>query len=193
MDEKLTILVDVDDTLISNHFVPVVNDFLHTHFTEDDFNDVWIDRVVFPNDAERDKFLDYYISVDSYKKVKPKPNAVRVLKGLSKKHNVFLLTNGCHPVRTLEMGRQYTDKWEYLLKNFSFISPENIIFAVKKDMFVADMIIEDRVDNMTGPYKHKLLLTCFHNKNIADETLKKLGITRVDNWQEIKKYVENLF
>lgn len=83
--KKLTILVDVDDTLISNHFIPVVNDYLHTNFTEDDFDNVWIDKVTFPNDKERNKFLDYFITVNSYEKVKPKPNAIKVLKELSKK------------------------------------------------------------------------------------------------------------
>lgn len=187
-----TILIDVDDVMCPNHFLPVLNSYLGKNYTENDIDDVKFEKVFFPDEKERNKFYDYYLSVDSYQGLTFYKDAKRVIKKFCKKHRVLILTSACHYERTLEMGRQYTDKWNFLLKELPFFPPENILYSSQKDVFKADLLIDDRVENLTGDYKFKLLYTCFHNKNISDKELKEKGIVRVNNWKEIEKFVDGI-
>jgi len=187
-----TIFIDVDDVICTNHFLPVVNSYLGTNYKEEDFWGAKFEKQLFPNVEDRNKFYDYFVSVDSYENCDLKEGAYESLERLIKNNKVILLTNACHYERTLEMGRQFTDKWKFLLNKLPFFPPENIVFSAQKDLFDADVIIDDRVSNMYGNYKHKLLFTCFHNRDVEDETLEKLGITRVDGWKDVEKYIENI-
>jgi len=186
MKENLkTIIFDVDDVICTNHFVPVVNLYLNSNYKENDFNNTKFELDLFKTKKERNKFYDFFISVDSYKYSRLKPNSYNILKKLNKNNKIILLTSACHYERSLDMGRQFTDKWNFLLKKFPFLPPENIIFANRKELIKGDIIIDDRVENLQGNIKHKFLFTCFHNKNITDAQLFKQNIIRVNNWLDL--------
>ncbi len=189
-----TILIDVDDVICKNHFIPVINKYLRgREYTENDFNTIKYEKELFPTDEEINKFYDFFTTVDSYENLPLKDGAYEVLEKLTNKYRVLFLTNACHYERELDMGRQFFDKWKYLLTTLPFFPPDNIIFSAQKDVFKADMIIDDRVQNMGGDIKYKLLFTCFHNKNIPDAELKKLNIVRVNNWAEVEKFINKVF
>jgi len=185
-----TILIDVDDVICDNHFLPVVNNYLNSNYKEDDFKSEKYELELFPKAEDRFKFYDYFCSVDSYENLGLKKGVSQVLERLCQKHRVILLTNACHFENSFAMGRQFFDKWKFLLKELPFFPPENIIFSAQKDLLVADMIIDDRISNLRGgDYKYRLLFSCFHNKNISDEELEKNGIIRMDSWHEIEKFI----
>lgn len=188
-----TILIDVDDVVCTNHFVPVVNDYLKKNYKEDDFKIAHLEQEIFPSKQERDKFNDFYITVDSYEKCELKKGCYEVLKRLITKYRILFLTSACHDEKKLEFGRQFTDKWNFLLTKLPFFAPENIIFAAQKDVFIADMLVDDRLENLKGNYKYKVLFTCFHNKNISDEKLTELGILRVNDWFDLEKLIDKVF
>ena len=77
------------------------------------------------------------------------------------------------------------NKYKYLRKEFPFLKTDNFIFTSRKDLVKCDIKIDDRIDNLKGDCV-KLLYTARHNKDIPKEELDKLGIIRVNNWQEIK-------
>ncbi len=187
-----TILIDVDDVICDNHFVPVINKMLGSKYKEEDFDTIDIEKEVFKTEEERQKFNDFYVTVDSYSLVDLKEGAYEVLERLKAKHRVVLLTNGTHYERQLEFGRQLTDKYQFLLTKLPFLRGEDIIFSAQKDLFVADIIIDDRAQNMTGNYAHRLMFSCFHNRHMTKVQLDNLGITRVDTWQEIEQYIDAL-
>lgn len=187
-----TILFDVDDVICTNHFIPVMGEYVGKKFKEEDFTNVHVEEELFPNKKDRDAFYDYFLTVNSYQYAHLKEGAYGVLQRLVKKYNVILLTSACHHERQLEFGRQFTDKWNYLLKTLPFFPPENIIFANKKDILIADMIVDDKMDNLKGNYSHKVLFTCFHNHNITDETLNKQGIARINNWADLETYINKV-
>lgn len=187
-----TILVDVDDVICTNHFLPVMNLLLNKNYKEEDFKTTEIEQELFPTLEEREKFNDFFPTVDSYSMVELKEGAYEVLERLFQKHRVILLTNGHHYEREVEFSRQFTDKLKFILTKLPFIPSENIIFAAQKDLFIADIIIDDRAKNMTGKYATKLLYTVFHNKDIPNEELEKQNIIRVHNWYEIEKIIDAL-
>ena len=163
-----TIVCDIDDVICHNHFIPVINKYLGTRYKESDFDEVQFEKVLFPDDESRRKFNNFYVSVDSYEGVRLMDHAYEVLKKLNKKHRLILLTNCCHYEMPVEFGRQFTDKWKFISEKLPFLPLENIIFATQKDLIKGDVIIDDRLYNMTGDYKHKLMYTTFHNKKVTD-------------------------
>ena len=77
------------------------------------------------------------------------------------------------------------------MREFDFLDPEKIIFTNSKNIFVADVQIDDRLPNLQGPVKLKLLFDSYHNKNISDEELKESNVLRVYNWKEIEHLLKN--
>lgn len=187
-----TIILDVDDVICTNHFIPIINMYLNSNYTEDDFNSIKFEMELFPNEDDRNKFYDFFVSVDSYKYSQLKPNAYNIIKKLVKNNRVILLTSAIHYERSLDLGRQFTDKFKFLLNKLPFFPVENIIFANQKDLIKADIIIDDRVQNLNGDCKHKFLFTCFHNKNISDEELFKQNIVRVNDWSHLYKILNSI-
>ena len=187
-----TILIDVDDVICTNHFVPVVNMYLNKNYVEDDFKNVKIELELFPDEDERFKFLEYYASLDSYQYSFLKKDAYSVLERLVKQNNVILVTSACHYEQSLMMGRQFTDKWNFLLSKLPFLPPENIIFSNQKHLIKGDIMIDDRVEHLKGDFKHKFLFTCFHNKDIPDSELEKNNITRAKDWNHLAKLINSL-
>lgn len=187
-----TILLDVDDVICTNHFIPVINMYLNSTYTESDFNSIKFEMELFPNDEDRNKFYDFFVTVDSYKYSQLKQNAYDIIKQLVKNNRVILLTSAIHYERSLDMSRQFADKMKFISNKLPFFPIENIIFSNQKDLLKADVIIDDRVQNLKGDYKHKFLFTCFHNKNISDKELTEQNIIRADNWEHLYKLLNSI-
>ena len=82
-------------------------------------------------------------------------------------------------------GHFYKHKYDFLINNFPFIDPENFIFTGAKNIFKADIKIDDRLNNLKGEVTTKLLFDSYHNHDISDEELSQLNVKRVHNWNEI--------
>ena len=84
------------------------------------------------------------------------------------------------------------DKYNFLIKNFSFLNPEHFIFTNTKNLFKADIQIDDRLSNFDNEIETKILFPSYHNKNISDNELKQNGVIRAgydwkNGWNEIEK------
>ena len=77
------------------------------------------------------------------------------------------------------------NKYDYLYHNLPFIDPNKYIFTSNKNIIKADIRIDDRIENLKDG-DIKLLFSAWHNLDLTDEYLKKLGIMLVNNWKEIK-------
>ena len=87
----------------------------------------------------------------------------------------------------LRSGKLYMDKFNYLIKEFPFLDPRKFIFTNSKNLFDADVQIDDRIHHLQGNVKTKLLYDAYHNRDIDDETLNKANIKRVKGWRQIEK------
>lgn len=70
------------------------------------------------------------------------------------------------------------------------IPAKNYIFTGAKNVCVGDIQIDDLVSNLNLNIKVKILFPSYHNKNVSDEKLKKLGIIRAGydyhtGWDEV--------
>ena len=73
------------------------------------------------------------------------------------------------------------------MRELDFLDPEKIIFTNSKNIFKADVQIDDRLPNLQGDVKIKLLFDAYHNRKISDEELIKNKVIRVKSWDEIEE------
>lgn len=68
-----------------------------------------------------------------------------------------------------------------------FVNPKNIIFTNAKGVISGDAIIDDRLTNLNGNFKVKLLFDSWYNRKFTPDELNAQKVQSVNNWQEIKQ------
>ena len=124
---------------------------------------------------------------------KEKLSVIRMLKGsiqmeeLNKKYELYITTAYIFRDDKEKSSELLKNKFDYLIKNFPFIQPEQYIFTSNKEIVECQIKIDDKPSNLDGDAELKLLFTAYHNKNIPNEELQKNNLVRVNNWNEIGK------
>lgn len=181
---KKRIMVDMDDVITTGGFLHLINEYLKTNYTENDFESFYMQDIV-PN---KDEFFKWFKTNNMYDYCSLTPNVYEVLEKLSKNYEIFIGTS--YIIRDIIKDTAFLlpQKYEFLINTFPFINPNNIIFLGNKSVLNCDIKIDDRIDNLDGA-KTKILFTAWHNKNISKDELNNKGIKRANNWKEI----ENIF
>lgn len=183
---KKKMLVDLDYVICYPGFLKIVNDFLGTNYVEDDFEEYIIDGVIGPQE-KINEFYEYYLLQDGYKDAVLIEGAKEALERLSEHYDIHLCSACVMFGVERRSAKLFKDKFEYLMKELPFLDPEKIIFTNSKNIFKADVQIDDRLPNMLGDVKIKLLFDAYHNRKISDEELKEHNMIRVKNWKEIEE------
>lgn len=181
---KKRIMVDMDDVITTGGFLHLINEYLKTNYTEDNFESFYMQDIV-PN---KDEFFKWFKTRNMYDYCSLTPNVYEVLEKLSKNYEIFIGTS--YIIRDIIKDTAFLlpQKYEFLINTFPFINPNNIIFLGNKRVLNCDIKIDDRIDNLDGA-KTKILFTAWHNKNISKDELNSKDIKRANNWKEI----ENIF
>ncbi len=132
------------------------------------------------------KFYEYvdnhdlrnYLHIKGFFKDLPlMPNSQEVVKWLAEHYEIFIVTSA------MEFRNSMEDKYDWLQKYFPFLPWKNFVFCGRKDMIIADYLIDDHVRN----------LSTFTGKGILYHAPHNLGdteFTRVKNWKDIKTFFE---
>lgn len=182
---KKKILVDLDYVICYPGFLKILNDFLGTDYKEEDFTEYIIDPII-GTQEKINEFYEYYLKHDGYKDAVLIEGAKETLEKLSKNYDIYICSACVMYGVERKSAKLFKDKFEYLMREFPFIDPEKIIFTNSKNIFKADVQIDDRLPNMLGDIKVKLLFDAYHNKNITEKELLDNNIIRVKNWKEIE-------
>ena len=174
--KKLTILVDMDDTVecLTDAWLDWLNAAYGRHVTKDDIKS-WDFAAAFPGLTEDEAFAPLYI--DSFwDTVKPMPWASEILSRLrADGHEIYIVTSSACRTIPAKMER-------VLFQYFPFINWDHVIIAQKKQMIFGDVLIDDAPHNLEGFDGLKILMTAPHNRSCD---AKKKGMFRVDNWHTI--------
>jgi 5'(3')-deoxyribonucleotidase len=190
---KKSLIIDMDDVIAECFMIPALNDFLGTNYTIDDpvFLEVgFFLQDVIKDPAQKQKFFDMLFKRYIYDNIPPKPDALEVLKKLNDKYDLYVCSSYLTPNQEYRCDKLISDKYKWLMKELPFLHPRQYMFMGAKQFLNVDVILDDRLLNLSPHAKTKLLFTAWHNKNVSDAELKKRGIVRVNNWQEVGKILK---
>lgn len=185
------ILLDVDEVICSSGFLSAVNEFLGTNYEIDDFTDYYIDRKAIPKE-KIEEFKEFVNNRNLYENTYILPGANEVIKRLNEVYDIYICSACVNGLNVEGSGKIFMDKYNFLIKNFSFLNPEHFIFTNTKNLFKADIQIDDRLSNLDDEIEIKILFPSYHNKNVTDEELNQKGVLRAgydwrNGWNEIEK------
>lgn len=180
--KKLTILVDMDDTIenLSEAWVAYLNNRYGTSVSVSDISS-WDISQAFPT-LSKSEIYGALKETELWGAVKPLPGAVKYLKKLVEDGNEVFIVTASHP-DTVEAKMNLV-----LFRYFPFIPYQNVIISSKKQMISGDILIDDGVHNLGGKYMG-MLFTANHNRTVSDNELSELNAVRVNNWKEVYELI----
>lgn len=119
----------------------------------------------------------YLFEKGFFKDVPLMPDSQEVVKWLTNHYEIFIVT------AAMEFRNSFEDKYDWLQQYFPFLNWQNFVFCGRKDMILADYLIDDHVKNLEGFMGKGILFHAPHN-------LDNNTFVRVKNWKEIKSFFE---
>lgn len=181
--KKLTVLIDMDDTIedLVGAWVKYLNTKYGTSVDPDDIND-WNMRNFFP-DITPQQLFGVLEDETLWRMVKPKPYAVEYVKKIiDDGHDVFIVTSSYYKTIVQKMDC-------VLFTYFPYLTWDNVIITSHKQMVKGDVLIDDGIHNHDGGEYFSILMDASHNRKFDAE---KHGMLRVKSWPEACEAVCNL-
>lgn len=193
LDYKPKTMIDMDDVIVTDYFLPQLNKYLREHFSlkedyvEADFrgSENYYMQDKLPNNKRKD-FILYYLSEDIYINAKIRDNAERVLNNMNSETNLCIVSSYIYKEWPEKSGIVLLYKHNFLTRNFPFIDQTQYMFGSKKDFIDAETKIDDRIFNLAGA-NQKVLFSAYHNEHISDNELKKQDIIRANDFNHLEK------
>ena len=181
--KKLTILVDMDDTIeqLLKSWVEGVNERYGYSVSWEDIAE-WNVTKAFPG-LTMEQVYTIPTEPGFWKKVEPIPGAAEALQHfMAEGHEVYIATATPY----ISVTEKMTD---CLFRLFPFLKWAQLIITFHKQMLRADVLIDDGVHNLEGGGYAKILMTAPHNRSYDAAAN---GMIRVNNWEEAVKAVDAL-
>lgn len=178
-----TIMIDQDEVITEGGFLYAINSFLGTNYVKEDFKEFYMQDVV-PKEKQKE-FFDYLIKINIYNHCYMLDGAKEVIEELNRFYQVYIGTSYLIKEIPYESGQILVQKHNYFMDNLPFLNPKQFIFIYDKKLLNIDIKIDDKIDNLENA-KMKLLFSNYHNLDMTKEELDRIGVTRVDNWNDVK-------
>lgn len=179
-----SIMIDMDDVICEGGFIYQLNKFLGTNYTTNDMKGYYMQDVV-PKEKV-DEWNEYISNQNLYGDGSCFiDGALETIEKLSKQYDVYIVTAFVFVATPDKSGKHLYNKFECLCKNMPFLHPSRFIFCDIKSLIKCDIKIDDKLSNILENADTKLLFDAYHNRDITDEELSKLGVRRVCTWHEI--------
>lgn len=185
--KKLTILVDMDDTIenLLSVWVACINKRYGLSVNPDDVHD-WDLSPAFPSLTAEQVYSVLYED-ELWRRIKPLPHSAEMMKRLiDDGHEVYIATNSNY--RTLG-----TKMDEVLFRYYPFIDWNHVIIISNKQMLRGDVLVDDAPHNHIGGEYLKILMDSPHNREFDE---KQFEMIRVYSWPEvydtIKQFAERV-
>jgi len=181
--KKLTILVDMDDTIenLLEEWVSILNERYSRYVVTDDIRS-WKLTDSYPGLTEMQVYGPLHTE-ELWKNVKPKWDAVFYLKLLKEEgHDIYVTTSS--NFNTIKVKAT-----AILERYFPFISWEHVIVASRKQMIRGDVMVDDGPHNLIDGEYERILMTAPHNRDFPAELH---NMTRANNWCEVYEIIRAL-
>lgn len=176
---KMTVLVDIDDTIIQ--LLPSWVGYLNKHYNLDvNYKDItdWDVSKFFPS-LTKVQVYKALSQEEVWKNIKPMPGAVEYLKKLiDEDFDVYLVTATDY--------RNVFLKFEYVIKRyFPYITWDKVIVASNKSMIKGDFLIDDGWHNLMGGSYYPILFDAPHNHNAPQYSPDNRKYIRAYEWRQV--------
>lgn len=181
--KKLTILVDMDDTLehLLDAWIKCVNEKYGYNATCEDCK-CWDVSQAFLG-LTFEQVYNAIMYDDFWDTVKPIDGAAEALQRfIADGHEVYVAT--ATPYQSVKAKME-----KCLFKYYPFLDWNNLIIISNKKLLKADVLIDDGVHNLEGGDYHKILIDAPYNRNYDAESN---GMVRVYDWNDIEREVNKL-
>lgn len=183
------IMIDLDETIASGGFLALANLFMETDYKLDELEDYYVERFI--PDEKLDEFWEFFYQHNVYDYVTVFEGAYEVIQALSLKNEVYICSAYQSWHQDDRVGILPYYKFQFLRKEFPFLTEENFIFINHKELLCCDIKIDDRLDNLIGYGDIKLLFNSYHNQDVTDEELEKNGVIRVFSWKDVANVLKD--
>lgn len=199
MKRRLTIGIDLDgvvDDLVTP-WLASINECLKQEYRVE-YDDITmyniVDSIMAKNkfdESKRNQITDIVYDGEGLRNAirtaTPIPNAIHTIKKLLKddRFDVYFVTSTA-PSCCL-------DKYMWLKRHLNLTDDSRIIFTHRKQLFGGDVLIDDWECNLFGGRYYGLLYTQPWNKSVEVPKGQWRRISRVNNWDEIMKCLEELY
>ncbi len=123
--------------------------------------------------APQRRAVEALLDASFFADLDPMPGCVEVVRDLSERHDVFVVT------AAMDVPCSFEAKYQWLRRHFPFIPPSRIVFCGDKGIVEADYLIDDRARHFARFKGRALLFSAPHN---AHET----RYPRVASWAEVR-------
>lgn len=174
--KKLTILVDMDDTIenLCDAWVGLLNERYGLSVSMDDIKE-WDMTKAFPTLEERQIYAPLF-EEELWERVKPLPGAYDyIAKLIANGHRVCIVTASHYNSLPIKLEK-------VLFRYFPYLRYQDVIVAYDKKLIRGDILVDDYPKNLDGGEYHKILMTAAHNRNFDEDTI---GAVRASSWEEV--------
>jgi len=183
MQKKLTVLVDMDDTIeqLLKAWVGGVNARYGRTVRCDDITD-WNVTLAYPG-LTMEQVYEIPTLPGFWRNVEPVPGAADALRHfMDEGHTVYIVTATPY----ISVPEKMDD---CLFRLFPFLNWDQLIITFRKQLLQADVLIDDGIHNLEGGMYTKVLMTAPHNRSYNAEAN---GMIRVNSWAEAVSVVDRL-
>lgn len=183
------LICDFDDVICNNKIVDIANKFLGTKYNFEDVGEGYNFSTLVSDEKKLRDLYEYVVKNNFYIGATLKQDCFEVLKELQEKHGYEIyICSACIVIGHEDIsGIVFKNKYDFIRKSLPFVNPKNIIFTNAKGVISGDVIIDDRLTNLNGNFKVKLLFDSWYNRKFTPDELKAQKVKSVNNWQEIKQ------
>lgn len=130
-----------------------------------------------------DELISLFVDKTTYNSLQPYKGSIKVIQSLvSKGHEIIIAT--ATDVRNLEW------KEKLLQRYFPFVPKENLIRIHNKKLLDVDVLVEDKLDNLTQTFAERV---CFNQPwNVDKDTDYVYSIYRIHHWGEIINIINEI-
>ena len=157
--KKLTILVDMDDTIenLLVHWIDWLNEAYGTSVDAEEIRS-WNIQEAFP-DLTAEQVYEPLLQDEFWLRVTPKPDAQDYLQTLADDgHEIYITTSSNY--KTIPVKMEHV-----LFKFFPWLDWDHVIIASRKQMIRGDVMVDDGPHNLEGGRYCKILMDAPHNRD----------------------------
>jgi len=182
---KKRLMIDMDDVICNGGFLHLINEFTHKNYTIDEFSKYYMQDII-PEEKKKE-WIKFFEQGNMYSHAQFIGTAYESIKKLNEVYEIFIVTAYLIKDDFSISGTNLKNKFNWLQVNLPFISQKNYVFTDNKEIIDCEIKIDDKLSNLDGNAKTKLLFTAYHNKRLTNEELNKKQVQRVNSWEQIEK------